>query len=97
MPNLVLAKFAYCLPKRLADGDLVRIQLSLRTFSDELPCKGAATKAADLSKPGAASVAAAVQMTVFFSPVLRGWLYSIFLGVLVIVFAAGADMFRGSE
>jgi hypothetical protein len=44
-----------------------------------------------------ASAAAAVQMTVFFSPVLRGWLYSIFLGVLVIVFAAGADMFRGSE
>jgi len=44
-----------------------------------------------------AAAAAAVQLTVFFSLVLRGWLFSIFLGALVIVFASGADMFRGNE
>jgi hypothetical protein len=44
-----------------------------------------------------AAAAAAVQLTVFFSLILRGWLFSIFLGALVIVFASGADMFRGNE
>lgn len=43
------------------------------------------------------SAAAAIQMTLFFSPIMRGWFYSICLGVLAIVFASGADMFRGNE
>jgi hypothetical protein len=42
------------------------------------------------------SVAAGIQLTIF-SPVLRGWVYSICLGVLVIAFAGGADLFRGNE
>jgi hypothetical protein len=44
-----------------------------------------------------ASAAAAVQLTVFFSLIMRGWFFSICLGALVIVFACGADMFRGNE
>ena len=43
------------------------------------------------------SAAAAIQLTIFFSPILRGWFYSICLGVLIIVFASGADLFRGNE
>ena len=43
------------------------------------------------------SAAAAIQLTIFFSPLLRGWFYSICLGMLVIVFAGGADLFRGKE
>jgi hypothetical protein len=43
------------------------------------------------------SAAAAIQMTLFFSPIMRGWFYSICLGILAIVFASGADMFRGNE
>jgi len=42
------------------------------------------------------SAAAAIQLTIF-SPVLRGWLYSVCLGVLIVVFASGADLFRGNE
>lgn len=43
------------------------------------------------------SVAAGIQLTIFFSPVLRGWFYSVCLGALVIVFASGADLFRGNQ
>ena len=43
------------------------------------------------------SAAAAIQLTIFFSMLLRGWAYSICLGMLVIAFAGGADMFRGKE
>lgn len=43
------------------------------------------------------SAAAAIQLTIFFSPILRGWFYSICLGALVIAFASGADLFRGNE
>jgi hypothetical protein len=43
------------------------------------------------------SAAAAIQLTIFFSPILRGWFYSICLGALIIVFASGADLFRGNE
>src|ERR1700751_6126553 len=43
------------------------------------------------------SAAAAIQLTIFFSPILRGWFYSICLGVLIIVSASGADLFRGNE
>lgn len=42
------------------------------------------------------SAAAGIQLTLF-SPMLRGWFYSICLGVLVIAFAGGADLFRGNE
>jgi hypothetical protein len=42
------------------------------------------------------SAAAAIQLTIF-SPVLRGWFYSICLGILIVVFAGGADLFRGNE
>jgi len=42
------------------------------------------------------SVAAGIQLTLF-SPILRGWLYSIFLGILIITFAGGADLFHGNE
>jgi hypothetical protein len=42
------------------------------------------------------SAAAAIQLTIF-SPVLRGWFYSICLGILIVVFAGGADLFRGRE
>ena len=42
------------------------------------------------------SAAAGIQLTLF-SPILRGWFYSICLGVLIIVFASGADLFRGNE
>jgi hypothetical protein len=42
------------------------------------------------------SAAAGIQLTIF-SPILRGWFYSICLVVLIIVFACGADQFRGSE
>jgi len=43
------------------------------------------------------SAAAAIQLTIFFSPILRGWFYSTCLGVLIIVFASGADLFKGNE
>jgi hypothetical protein len=43
------------------------------------------------------SAAAGIQMTVFFSLALKGWFYSICLGILILVFAYGADMFRGNE
>jgi hypothetical protein len=42
------------------------------------------------------SAAVAIQLTIF-SPILRGWFYSICLVLLIIVFASGADMFRGNE
>ena len=42
------------------------------------------------------SAAAGIQLTLF-SPILRGWFYSICLGALVVVFASGAELFRGSE
>jgi hypothetical protein len=42
------------------------------------------------------SAAAGIQLTIF-SPVLMGWFYSICLVALIIVFACGADMFRGNE
>lgn len=42
------------------------------------------------------SVAVGIQLTLF-SPILRGWFYSICLGVLIITFASGADLFRGNE
>jgi hypothetical protein len=42
------------------------------------------------------AAAAGIQLTIF-SPILRGWFYSICLGVLIIVFVSGADLFRGSE
>lgn len=42
------------------------------------------------------SVAAGIQLTLF-SPILRGWFYSICLGALIIVFASGAELFRGNE
>lgn len=40
--------------------------------------------------------AAGIQLTLF-SPVLRGWFYSICLGILIVVFAGGVDMFRGNQ
>ena len=40
--------------------------------------------------------AAGIQLTLF-SPVLRGWFYSVCLGILIVVFAGGADLFRGNE
>ncbi len=43
------------------------------------------------------SVAAAVQLTVFFTPILSGWFYSLCIGALIIVFASGADLFRKNE
>jgi len=42
------------------------------------------------------SAAVGIQLTLF-SPILRGWFYSICLGVLIITFASGADLFRGNE
>jgi hypothetical protein len=42
------------------------------------------------------SAAAGIQLTIF-SPILRGWFYSICLGALIIVFVSGADLFRGNE
>jgi len=42
------------------------------------------------------SAAAGIHLTLF-SPILRGWFYTICLGVLIIVFASGADLFRGNE
>lgn len=42
------------------------------------------------------SAAAGIQLT-FFGPILRGWFYSICLGILIITFAGGADLFRGNE
>jgi len=42
------------------------------------------------------SAAAGIQLTIF-SPVLRGWFYSVCLGVLIVIFAGGADLFRGNE
>jgi hypothetical protein len=43
-----------------------------------------------------AAVAAGIQLTLF-SPILRGWFYSICLGALIILFASGAELLRGSE
>jgi hypothetical protein len=42
------------------------------------------------------SAAAAIQLTIF-SPILRGWFYSVCFGVLIVVFASGMDLFRGNE
>ena len=42
------------------------------------------------------SAAAGIQLSLF-SPMLRGWFCSICLGVLVIAFAGGVDLFRGDE
>jgi hypothetical protein len=42
------------------------------------------------------AAAAGIQLTLF-SPVLRGWFYSVCLGALVVVFASGAELLRGSE
>jgi hypothetical protein len=41
------------------------------------------------------AAAAGIQLTLF-SPVLRGWFYSVCLGILIVVFAGGADLFRGN-
>jgi hypothetical protein len=42
------------------------------------------------------SAAVGIQLTLF-SPILRGWFYSVCLGALIIVFASGAELLRGSE
>lgn len=42
------------------------------------------------------SAAVGIQLTLF-SPVLKGWFYSMCLVALIIVFACGADLFRGSN
>jgi hypothetical protein len=42
------------------------------------------------------SAAVGIQLTLF-SPVLRGWFYSTCLVALIIVFACGADLYRGNE
>jgi hypothetical protein len=42
------------------------------------------------------SAAAGIQLTLF-TPILRGWFYSICLAALIIVFVSGADLFRGNE
>lgn len=44
-----------------------------------------------------ASAAAGIQLTIFFIPILSGWFYSTCLAALIIVFASGADLFRGNE
>jgi hypothetical protein len=42
------------------------------------------------------SAAAGIQLTLF-SPILRGWFYSVCIGALIIAFAGGAELLRGSE
>lgn len=42
------------------------------------------------------SAAVGIQLTLF-SPVLKGWLFSTCLVALIIVFACGADLYKGNK
>lgn len=84
--------FAVCVYRLPREGSAARQKETTDSLRDETMTKKQRTGLVYM----VGSAAVAIQLTIF-SPILRGWFYSICLVLLIIVFASGADMFRGNE